>query len=75
MEKISLFIERTGAPPDIAHLYLEDSHFQFERALERYLLETSTTTDMLEIRPHAVYVENSSQPSTLVLTNPIHIRH
>jgi hypothetical protein len=51
IEVTELFIEKTGATPQTADLYLADSHYHLPRALERYQLENSSTTEPLNIKP------------------------
>jgi hypothetical protein len=59
-EITSDFIEKTNTDKEIATVYLTDSHFHLERALERYHLENMTTTEPFSVpisRPHTTYVQ------------------
>jgi len=54
-EVLDLFIEKTSSTTDVAQLYLEDSHYHLDRALDRYNLENMTTTEPLDIRQTSRY--------------------
>lgn len=51
----TLFIEKTKTTPEVADLYLADSHYHITRALDRYQLENSSTSEPLDIRPTTRY--------------------
>lgn len=49
-EVLELFMEKTNASSEVALVYLDDSHYHLDRALDRYNLENMTTTEPLDIR-------------------------
>lgn len=51
-----LFMEQLKVDEDVAAVYLDHTHYNLERALERYQLENSTTTEPLNTRSKASYV-------------------
>lgn len=79
-EVLSLFIERAHCNEEIASVYLSHSHFHLERALDRYRLEHTTTTEPLNIRQPTKYAAIAgfgtdhrkvpSPPTPPILTSP-----
>lgn len=54
-EVVLLFMEKVHASEEVATVYLSHSHYNIDRAIDRYRLEHSTTTEPLDIRQTSKY--------------------